>query len=146
MRTEKKLQAVDSWYAWRTLQTWLYLNAMILRHIRASLDEHWTLNACDHFYSTAAGAACFNVDIEHALEPLRPGHSGMTFGQRFVFWQSRHHFIRLSKRNQGKSYGRNCAYVFPSLSPSLLRTIFNPSFCNGLLFPPGRQVNDNLLR
>ena len=37
MRTEKKLQAVDSWCAWRTLQTWLYLNTMILRHIRASL-------------------------------------------------------------------------------------------------------------
>ena len=38
VRTEKKLQAVDSWCAWRTLQTWLYLNAMILRHIRASLE------------------------------------------------------------------------------------------------------------
>jgi len=37
VRTEKKLQAVDSCCAWRTLQTWLYLNAMILRHIRASL-------------------------------------------------------------------------------------------------------------
>jgi len=37
VRTEKKLQAVDSWCAWRTLQTWLYLNTMILRHIRASL-------------------------------------------------------------------------------------------------------------
>ena len=39
MRTEKKLQAVDSWCARRTLQTWLYLNAMILRHIRASLGD-----------------------------------------------------------------------------------------------------------
>ena len=37
VRTEKNMQAVDSWCAWRTLQTWLYLNAMILRHIRASL-------------------------------------------------------------------------------------------------------------
>ena len=42
MRTEKKLQAVDSWCAWRTLQTWLYLNAMILRHIRASLATKTT--------------------------------------------------------------------------------------------------------
>jgi hypothetical protein len=39
VRTEKKLQAVDSWCAWRTLQTWLTLNAMILRHIRASLTN-----------------------------------------------------------------------------------------------------------
>jgi hypothetical protein len=37
VRTEKNMQAVDSWCAWRTLQTGLYLNAMILRHIRASL-------------------------------------------------------------------------------------------------------------
>jgi hypothetical protein len=40
VRTEKNMQAVDSWCAWRTLQTWLYLNAMILRHIRASLGKH----------------------------------------------------------------------------------------------------------
>ena len=38
VRTEKNMQAVDSWCARRTLQTWLYLNAMMLRHIRASLD------------------------------------------------------------------------------------------------------------
>jgi len=31
VRTEKKLQAVDSWRAWRTLQTWLYLNVIELR-------------------------------------------------------------------------------------------------------------------
>ena len=31
MRTEKNMQAVDSLCAWRTLQTLLYLNAMILR-------------------------------------------------------------------------------------------------------------------
>ena len=31
MRTENNMQAVDSWCAWRTLQTWLFLNAMIPR-------------------------------------------------------------------------------------------------------------------
>ena len=31
MRTEKNMQAVDSWCAWRTLQTGLTLNAMIFR-------------------------------------------------------------------------------------------------------------------
>jgi len=38
VRTEKNMQAVASWCAWCTLQTWLYLNAMIFRHIRASLE------------------------------------------------------------------------------------------------------------
>jgi len=36
-----------AWCAWRTLQIWLYLNAMILRHSRASLGEiraDWQLN------------------------------------------------------------------------------------------------------
>jgi len=37
MRTMNQQLATSFRYAWRTLQTWLYLNAIILRHIRASL-------------------------------------------------------------------------------------------------------------
>jgi hypothetical protein len=31
MRTDNKIQAIDAWCAWRTLQTSPYMNAVILR-------------------------------------------------------------------------------------------------------------------
>ena len=57
MRTETKLQAVDSWCAWRTLQTWLYLNAMIFRHIRASLAMKYDKFTFGNLYLLFAFAA-----------------------------------------------------------------------------------------
>ena len=41
MRTEKNMQAIDAGCAWRTLQTSPYMYTVILRHIRASLEEKW---------------------------------------------------------------------------------------------------------
>ncbi len=38
------------------------------------LDDQWVFDAGHHFDGTAAGTARLNVDIEHALEPLSPGH------------------------------------------------------------------------
>lgn len=40
------------------------------------LDGHWIFDAGDHFERTAEGAVYINIDIEHALEPLHPAHSG----------------------------------------------------------------------
>jgi hypothetical protein len=54
VRTEKNMQAVDSWCAWRTLQTWLYLNAMILRHISASIDITGSLGELEGRYQPGA--------------------------------------------------------------------------------------------
>ena len=48
------------------------------------LDDQWVFDAGDHFDGTAAGTARLNVDIEHALEPLSPGHGRTTFAGRLV--------------------------------------------------------------
>jgi len=40
------------------------------------LDGHWIFDAGDHFERTAEDAVYINIDIEHALEPLHPAHSG----------------------------------------------------------------------
>ena len=44
VRTEKNMQAIDAWCAWRTLQTSPYMYPVILRHIRASLEEKWGIH------------------------------------------------------------------------------------------------------
>jgi len=39
------------------------------------LDDHWIVDAGDHFGRNASGMVFLNVDIEHALELLCRGHS-----------------------------------------------------------------------
>jgi len=46
------------------------------------IDDHRILNAGDHLDGAAAGTAGLYVDIEHALEPLRPTHGRVTFPRR----------------------------------------------------------------
>ena len=45
------------------------------------LDGYRVLDAGDDFDSTAALTAGFDVDVEHSLEALRPGHGRMAFGR-----------------------------------------------------------------
>ncbi len=48
------------------------------------LNDHWILDAGDHFDGAAACTTRLNVDIENALQPLRPGHGCATFDRRFL--------------------------------------------------------------
>jgi hypothetical protein len=45
------------------------------------VDNVLVLNASDDSGRATAAAADFDVDVEDALEPLCPGHCGMTFSR-----------------------------------------------------------------
>ena len=47
------------------------------------VDDDLIFDASDDLYGAATAGAGFHVDIEHALEALRPGHRGVTFDGRF---------------------------------------------------------------
>ena len=51
------------------------------------LDNHEVFNAGDHFDAAATLSARLYIDIEDALEALRPGHGRPTFGRRLVLRQ-----------------------------------------------------------
>lgn len=48
------------------------------------LDHHGVFNAGDHFHDAATFATCLDIDVENALQSLRPGHGCATFGLRLV--------------------------------------------------------------
>ena len=54
------------------------------------LDDHWVLNAGNHFDGAAAFRARFDVDIENPLQSLGPSHRGTAFGGRSVLCLIRH--------------------------------------------------------
>ena len=43
-------------------------------------DDVGIFDAGDDLHGSAAGVASSDIDVEHALEALRPGHGGMAFG------------------------------------------------------------------
>jgi hypothetical protein len=45
-----------------------------------SADDVLILNTGDDPYGTTAAAANLDIDLENTLEPLGPGHRGMTLG------------------------------------------------------------------
>ncbi len=45
------------------------------------VDNFLLLNACDHLDGSPTAGASLHIDIEHALEPLCPGHGGVTLGR-----------------------------------------------------------------
>ena len=49
------------------------------------LDHHGVFYAGDNPESATAGLTGRDVNVEHPLEPLRPGHRGATFGGRWRF-------------------------------------------------------------
>ena len=56
-------------------QQWSFYRRDVFIQVREYLlDDQWVFDAGDHFDGTAAGTARLNVDMEHALEPLSPGH------------------------------------------------------------------------
>ena len=48
------------------------------------LDQRWILNAGDDPDGTAARPTGLDIDVEHALQALRPRHGGVTLGWRLV--------------------------------------------------------------
>ena len=56
------------------------------------VDDVLVLNACDDPERTTAASAHFNVHIEHALEPLGPGHCDVSFRgvHAAVVWRQFH--------------------------------------------------------
>jgi len=48
------------------------------------LNDDGILNAGNYLSRTTAGSAGLNVNIEHPLQPLRPGHSHMALDGRFL--------------------------------------------------------------
>ena len=48
------------------------------------LDDHRVFDAGDHFDGTTADSAGLNVNIEHPLESLCPGHRHMALRGRFL--------------------------------------------------------------
>lgn len=48
------------------------------------LDNHRVFNTGDHVDAAATLSAHLNIDVEDALEALRPSHGRATFGRRLV--------------------------------------------------------------
>jgi hypothetical protein len=48
VRTENKMQTIDAWCAWRTLQTSPYMYAVILRINQSFLRSDWYLTLILH--------------------------------------------------------------------------------------------------
>jgi hypothetical protein len=77
VRTENKMQAIDAWCAWRTLQTPPYMNAVILR-INQSFPraEWWYEEAGGYFFATAVRCrSCRSKERERKRKArIQAGH------------------------------------------------------------------------
>lgn len=52
--------------------------------IQNLLNDHRVLHAGDDAYRALASLASFDVDVEHALQPLSPRHGGVAFRRCLV--------------------------------------------------------------
>ena len=54
------------------------------------LDNHGIFNAGDHVDAATTFSAGLDIDVEDALEALRPGHGRAAFGRQLAFRLIRH--------------------------------------------------------
>jgi len=82
--------------------SWKYRPPLFLQVIAYLPDHHRVFDVSDHLDGAAAFAADLDVDSEHALETLRPGHRRPMFGGcwRFTRYFSLVPFAALGGRHQ----------------------------------------------
>lgn len=82
------------------------------------LDHHWIFDTGDDLDAAAAFTASLDINIENALEALRPGHGRAAFGWHLVLRLIRHFslvaFTTLGRRHPGAVFAVGCEHAMKS--------------------------------